>query len=133
MFLLDTNVVSAARKHDPIVARWIAHQARHSLWLSVVTIGEITSGIVRKERRDPAAAQHLSAWLTRLRHGYASRILDVDERIAEEWGRIDAIRTRSMADGLIAATAHVHQKVVVTRNVADFADTGVPVVNPWSV
>lgn len=84
-------------------------------------------------RRDPVAAAHLARWLREVRLSYADRVFDIDDRIAEEWGRIDAIRTRGVPDGLIAATALVHGMTVVTRNVADFADTGVPIVNPWDV
>ena len=133
MFLLDTNVVSAARKRDPSVARWIARQERFSLWLSVITLGEIVRGVEKKRRRDPVTAHHLAHWLHLLRQHYADRILGIDGAIASEWGRIDAIRTRSTTDGLIAATAIVHDMTLVTRNVADFADTGVRLVNPWDV
>jgi predicted nucleic acid-binding protein len=133
VFLLDTNVVSAARKRDATVAAWIGQQARGDLCLSVVTLGEIARGIHKKRRRDPLAARHLSVWLNMLRHSYRERIFDIDEQIAIEWGRIDAIRTRGAADGLIAATAIVHGHTVVTRNVIDFVDTGVQVVNPWDV
>ena len=129
--MLDTNVVSAARKRDPDVARWIGGQGRGELWISVITVGEIAFGIHLKQRRDPLAAHHLSTWLQALRSNYASRTFDVDERIAVEWGRIAALRTRGMADGLLAATAVVHNLTLVTRNVADFADTGILVVNPW--
>jgi hypothetical protein len=132
MFLLDTNIVSAARKRDPFVARWIARQEPHSLWLSVVTLGEIARGVEMKRRHDPTAARHLSNWLTRIQLDYTNRIFDIDRRIAAEWGVLDAIRTRNTADGLIAATAIVHGCVMVTRNVADFADLDLRVVDPWT-
>ena len=133
MFLLDTNVVSAARKKDPAVAAWIDSQSRHALWISVITLGEIARGVEKKQRHDPVAAQHLAAWFRQIRLDYSDRIFDVDDQIAAEWGRIDAIRTRSIADGLIAATAMIHELAVVTRNVSDFADTGVRIVNPWDL
>jgi toxin FitB len=57
--------------------------------------------------------------------------LPISDRVALEWGRLAAARPRSMADGLIAATASIHGKIIVTRNVGDFADTGLPVANPW--
>ncbi len=85
-----------------------------------------------KSRRDHVAAGHLSAWLEMTRTVFADRILPVTEAIAIEWGRIAAARPRGDADGLIAATALVHDLVLVTRNVADFADTGVAVLNPWA-
>lgn len=133
MFLLDTNIVSAARKRDPSVVHWIGRQDRHAFWLSVITLGEIARGVEKKRRRDPVAAQHLATWLQQIRLDYADRIFDIDDQIAMEWGRLDAIRTRSIADGLIAATAIVHSMAVVTRNVADFDDTGVGVINPWDL
>lgn len=133
MFLLDTNVVSAARKRDPHVARWIGSQGRHAFWLSVITLGEIARGVEKKRRRDPVAARHLAAWFQQLRLDYVDRIFDIDDQITTEWGRIDAIRTRNIADGLIAATGIVHNMTVVTRNVADFEDTGVATINPWAL
>jgi predicted nucleic acid-binding protein len=132
MFLLDTNIVSAARKRDPAVVRWLVAHEHHGHWLSVITLGEIASGVYQKRRRDPISAGHLALWLEHLRLRYRDRIFDIDDQVASEWGRIDTIRTRSTADGLIAATAIVHGMAVVTRNVADFADTGVAVINPWS-
>jgi predicted nucleic acid-binding protein len=133
MFLLDTNVISAARKHDPFVAKWMSSQGRYDLWLSVITLGEIARGVSKKQRKDPATARHLALWYQQLRRNYVDRIFDIDDQIVEEWGRIDAIRTRSTTDGLIAATAIVHGMTVVTRNVADFADTGATVLNPWDI
>lgn len=133
MFLLDTNIVSAARKKDPVVAEWISSQDRESLYLSVLTLGEVSRGAIMKARKDAVAAKHLEAWLARLRRAYENKILDITEDIGVEWGRIAAIRTRDPVDGLIAATALVHNLAVVTRNVADFADTGVAVLNPWTM
>jgi toxin FitB len=88
-------------------------------------------GIALKLASDPPLAASLTLWLERLRHEHAARILPIDDRVALRWGRLAAERTRSMADGLIAATAIVHDKIVVTRNVADFADTGIAVIDPW--
>lgn len=84
-----------------------------------------------KRRVDPVAGARLDEWLTATQRLYSGRILGVSEPVAREWGLIAAGRTRSIADGLIAATAIVHNLAVVTRNVADFADTGVVVINPW--
>ncbi len=89
-------------------------------------------GIALKARSDDAAATALMVWLERLRQDHGSRILPIDGRIALAWGRLAAVRPRGMADGLIAATAAVHGKIVVTRNIADFQDAGVPVINPWA-
>ncbi len=63
---------------------------------------------------------------------HARRILSVTDEVALEWGRIAAIRPRDMADALIAATAAVHRKTLVTRDVTDFSDLRVPIVDPWN-
>jgi hypothetical protein len=101
------------------------------LFISVITLGEIMKGVALKQCTDARAASVLQKWLEQLRLDHADRILPVTDRIALEWGRLAAIRPRSIADGLIAATALVHGKVVVTRNSVDFEDTGVEVINPW--
>lgn len=74
----------------------------------------------------------LAEWLRKLRHEHGHRVLPVTDQVAVEWGRLSALRPRGEADGLIAATALVHDLVVVTRNVSDFDDTGVTVVDPWA-
>jgi predicted nucleic acid-binding protein len=66
-----------------------------------------------------------------LRNDHAQRIFPITDRVALEWGRFAAERPRGMADCLIAATASIHAKIIVTRNVADFMDTGIPVIDPW--
>ena len=131
MYLIDTNMLSEARRGSPQALGWMRSVDPDRLHLSVITLGEIMRGIALKERSDPQAAAHLSAWLTRLRHDHAARILPVTDRVAVEWGRLSALRPRGGADGLIAATAIVHDLVVVTRNVADFADSGAACLNPW--
>ena len=132
MYLLDTNIVSDARKGRDPVTTWIGGQTSAMLFISVVTLGEISRGVWTKRRRDPTSANHIAGWLERTRVVFAERVLDVTDDIAIEWGRLSASRTRGEADGLIAATALVHNLVLVTRNVADFADTGVTVLNPWA-
>lgn len=132
-YLLDTNVLSEARRGSPQALGWLRSVDPDSLRLSVVTLGEIMRGIALKERSDPQAAAHLAAWLSGLRREHAARILPVTDRIAVEWGRLSALRPRGGADGLIAATAIVHELIVVTRNVADFADSGAACLNPWDM
>jgi len=89
-------------------------------------------GVALKRKSDSQTAARLTEWLEQLRHDHAGRILPVTDRIALEWGRIAAVRPRGDIDGLIAATAIVHDLILVTRNVADFEDTGVSLINPWS-
>ena len=86
-----------------------------------------------KLRTDPPAAASLLRWLDELRLVHAARILPVDDAVATGWGRLMAQRSRPVADALIAATAKVHNKVLVTRNATDFEDTGVDVINPWAL
>jgi predicted nucleic acid-binding protein len=102
-----------------------------SVHLSVITLGEVMRGIALKQRSDPRAAAHLFDWLRKLRHDQGDRTLPITNQITVEWGRIAAERSRGHADGLIAATAIVHDLIVVTRNVGDFDDTGASVINLW--
>lgn len=131
MFLLDTNVVSALRKKEAAAVQWLSSQQRGTTWLSVITLGEVRRGIEMKRRKDPEAAHHLASWLAEMRGEFGRRVLGVDEAVALEWGRISALRTCGEADSLIAATAIVNNLLLVTRNVADFRDTGVSLINPW--
>jgi predicted nucleic acid-binding protein len=90
-------------------------------------------GVALKERSDRQAAGHLAEWLRKLRQDFSDRILPVSDHVAIEWGRIAALRPRGDADGLIAATAKVHELILVTRNAADFDDASVSIVNPWAL
>jgi predicted nucleic acid-binding protein len=131
MYLVDTNVLSEARRGTEVARTWLRSVDSASVFLSAITLGEIMKGIALKRRSDPAQAAVLTVWLERLRQQHASRILPVNDRVALEWGRLAAMRSRGMADGLIAATALVYGKIIVTRNVADFLDVGLAVVDPW--
>ena len=131
MYLVDTNVISDARRKIPQALSWLQSIPPDEVFLSVVTLGEIARGIAQKQRTDPRAAQVFERWLARLRTTHKARILPITDVIAIEWGRLAAERPRGDADGLIAATAIAHGLTVVTRNVRDFADTGVPCINPW--
>ncbi|NOY91146.1 MAG: type II toxin-antitoxin system VapC family toxin [Deltaproteobacteria bacterium] len=134
--LLDTCVISEIvrpRGSQRVKDRVAAFQPE-DVYLSVVTIGEMTRGVAllaagNKRRRFDAA-------LLRLEQDYADRILPVDTDTAKIWGELDVARqraglSRSVADGLIAATAKRHGLHVVTRNVRDFEGSGVLVTNPW--
>jgi hypothetical protein len=132
MYLLDTCVISEARRRSPAALTWLRSTRSDTLFLSAMTIGEIMKGISMKLRTDPPVAAVLLRWLDELRVVYASRILPIDGDVATSWGRLMAERSRPVVDAIIAATAQVHNKVVVTRNVADFTNTGVTVLNPWA-
>jgi len=131
-FLLDTSAVSEIRRgRDLNVAAWAGQAHNADLYLSVLTLGEIRTGIERLRGRDAAQAQVFAAWLAELRDCFVQRILPIDARVADEWGRLNAPSERATADALIAATARVHQLTVVTRNTADFDGCDVALLNPW--
>ena len=131
MYLVDTNVLSEARRGSAPARDWLRSVDPDTVYLSVITLGEIMKGIALKQRTDPGAALALTQWLERLRHDHADRILPIVDSIALQWGRLAAQRPRGMADALIAATAAVHGKIVVTRNTVDFSEIGLLVINPW--
>jgi len=133
MYLVDTNIVSEARRGTSQAVSWLRSVDPLSVHLSALTLGEIMRGIALKQKTDPRAAAHLTEWLRKLRHDHSDRIFTVTDEIAVEWGRISAIRPRGDIDGLIAATAIVHDLILVTRNVKDFDDTGAAVINPWEM
>jgi predicted nucleic acid-binding protein len=131
-FLLDTNVLSEARRKSPAVATWIKATAGAARYCSVVSLGEIEKGIEMRRRSDLEAAAILKAWRERLTIEFGERVLPVTAEIALAWGRIAAGRTRDTADALIAATALVHGLTLVTRNIRDFADLPLRVLDPWA-
>jgi predicted nucleic acid-binding protein len=133
-FLLDTNVVSEIRKQTPDagVASWFASVPADRLFLSVLAVGEIRHGIERLGRRDPAQAEIFERWLSQLVGGYGDRLIPVTERIAQAWGRLNYPDPVPVVDGLMAATALVHDWTLVTRNVADVRSTGARLLNPFS-
>jgi predicted nucleic acid-binding protein len=133
-YLLDTNVISEARKGAraaPAVIAWLAQAPAASLWTSVVVLGEIRRGIEGTRRRDPDTAAVLDAWLNDQRARHAGRVLPIDEAVADLWGRLSVPDPLPTVDGLLAATAMVHGMTLVTRNTKDVARTGVRLFNPF--
>lgn len=133
-YLLDGNIVSELRKReraDPRVRQWFAGVDDAELFLSVLTVGEIRRGIESIHRRDRARALALNRWFHALVTEYEARILLVDQKVAEEWGRMTAAATLPAIDSLLAATAHVHGLTFVTRNTKDVTRTGVPCLDPF--
>lgn len=137
MYLLDTNVVSELRKvrmgkADLAVASWADSVDAADLYLSVITVQELEIGVQLAERRDPVQGSLLRAWLnTQVLPAFNGRILSIDTAVAVRSAHLHVPNPRPVRDGLIAATALVHEMTVVTRNVADFEPTGVAVFNPW--
>lgn len=132
--LLDTNVVSELRKRSrmhPRVRAWFEGVHDGDVHLSVLVVGELRRGIERVRARDAKQAASLERWLHRLTRDHSDRILPVDRRVADEWGRFFAVRSGSPIDLLMAATARVHELVLVTRNTPRVAWTGVACLNPF--
>lgn len=135
--LLDTNIPSETVKArpEPRVAAWLNQQSNTTLFLSVITVGELRRGFVTMQP-GPRRMQ-LERWLeTDVVRWFDQRILSVTKEIADRWGVLDGTcrlqgTPVNTADGLIAATAIENGLTVVTRNIKDFAFLGVPVINPW--
>lgn len=133
MILLTTVVLSELRKTRPNagVVSYLKSQASETVFLSAMTIGEIEAGIKRQRSVAPAFAQELSQWLALMELQFAPSILPVTAAIAKLWGRLCVQTGNKGADNLIAATALVHNLIVVTRNVKDFEVVGVRVLDPF--
>jgi predicted nucleic acid-binding protein len=137
MFLLDTHVVSELRKvrsgrADPHVAAWSGRVGADRLYLSAIVIQELEIGILLLERKDPTQGAWLCDWLEdQVLPASEDRVLPVDIAVARASARLHVPDPRPHRDALNAATALVHGLTVVTRNLVDFAPTGVPLFNPW--
>lgn len=137
-FLLDTNVISEVvrPKPDPRVARWLETHEEDSMFLSVLTLGEIRKGITTLA--DAPRKTLLEAWFTSdLLERFEGRILPIDHFVAERWGRISgSLATQGfplpVVDGLLASTALQNNLTLVTRNTRDVLRTGVIVLDPWT-
>lgn len=132
-WLVDTNIISEVRKgprcHPGVAAWWAAVEDR-DLFLSVLTLGEIRRGIEGIRHRDPAKAATLERWLRDVSEAFGARIISVDPAVAEAWGRMSVARSVPVIDALLAATAQVHDLVLVTRNTTDVSGLGVRTLNP---
>lgn len=136
-FLLDTNVLTEAAKPEPAprVVEWLRAQPALDLAISVLTLGEIQKGVTLLP--DGKRRAKLERWLTSdLPRQFLGRVLPIDDGVALEWGRLAARGRRqgrelAVIDGLLLATAAVHDLTFVTRNERDLGDRGVPLYNPW--
>jgi predicted nucleic acid-binding protein len=135
MILLDTDVVSALRRADrthPNVVRWAEAIPADEQYISAVTILEIEVGVLRAERRDSAQGAILRRWLEEVvLRRFADHVLPFDLAAARRCAGLHVPDPRPIRDAMIAATALIRNMVVATRNVADFAPTGVRTINPW--
>ncbi len=134
MYLLDTNVVSELRKRDRCdenVAAWYTGLSDDDLFLSVLTLGEIRKGIELVRDRGPKQAEVIENWLRYVQQNYEGRILSIDADITETWGRMHYIRNVPVIDGLLAATAKVHNLILVTRNIQHVQGLAADLLNPF--
>lgn len=134
MYLLDTNVVSELRKprSDRHVKAWAASVPAPSLFVSVITILELETGVLQVERRDSRQGAVLRRWLDgHVLPAFADRVLPVDTAVALRCARLHVPDHMAHGDALIAATALVHGLIVVTRNTQDFQAADVGLIDPW--
>ena len=134
-WLLDTNVVSEIRRGGRAndgVGAWNERTRGEDKFVSVLVLGEIRRGIEAKRRRDESTAVALEQWLLRLEETFADRVLIVDRAIAVRWGALSVPDPLPIVDGLLAATAIVHDLTLVTRNVRHIERTGVRLLDPFS-
>ncbi len=132
MYLLDTNVVSELRRPRPhgAVLAWLQAVEDAHLHLATVTLGEIQAGIELTREQDPGKARDLETWLDQVSQSF--NILPMDGPAFRCWARLMHRRSDSLyEDAMIAAIARVHQLTVVTRNIRDFQDFGVELLNPF--
>jgi toxin FitB len=132
-YLLDTNVLSETRKKraDDRVLEFLSRAAPGALYISCLSIGELKKGIALKEKTDATAAKSIAVWVEGLETHFADRIVNIDTPITKLWGEWSAQRPRPVIDTLLAATAVMHDLILVTRNDQDVADLPVKVMNPW--
>jgi tRNA(fMet)-specific endonuclease VapC len=134
--LLDTCVLAEYQKPAPDVKvmNWLAAQIEESLFLSVLTVGEIEKGIARLP--SSKRKNNLETFLENLVTRFDRRILNLDTLVLRRWGHLTGGlekkgRVLTIVDSLLAATALEYNLTIVTRNTADFADTGTTVLNVW--
>lgn len=133
-FLLDTTVLSELRRRrpDPGVTAWFDAVPAHQVYLSVLSVGEIRRRIRRSEESELPHAAMFDDWLDGLVRGYADHIVPVTADVAQEWGRLSVPDALPMMEGLIAATAKVHDWTLVTGNADRFTRSGVRLHNPFT-
>jgi toxin FitB len=134
MYLLDTNVLSELRLNDranSLVRQWERQTPPELMFISPVSIAELTYGWRKLAKQAPNRAEILKQWIDGLLEAFAQRIVSIDAACGLEFGRLLMGRSRPVNDQWLAATALAHSLVVVTRNTSDFADSGARLLNPW--
>lgn len=132
MYLLDTNVVSELRRPRPhgAVSAWLRAVPDRDLFISAVTIGELQAGVEITRGQDPAKAADIEAWIERIANIF--NLLSMDARTFRKWARLMHRNSDDLIeDAMIAATAEVHNSIVVTRNGRDFVRFGVRTLDPF--
>jgi predicted nucleic acid-binding protein len=137
MYLIDTNVISEVRKgknaNQGVREFWKAADT-DSLYLAVQTIGEIRYGVERiSNRGDAKQALMLERWLDHVIAEFSARILVFDEDCAQMWGRLMSLGNQNPINMQIASIGLINSLTIVTRNTRDFADSGVKLLNPFSL
>jgi predicted nucleic acid-binding protein len=133
-YLLDTNVLSETRKKkaDAGVISFLESADSSTLYISVLTLGELRKGVAKKQREDPEMAKRLADWAEGLEFSFADRILGIDAAMARQWGEWSGERPRPVVDTLLAATAVLHGLTLVTRNIRDVRGIPVKLLDPWT-
>ena len=134
-WLVDINVLSElrkARRVNPGVREWFGGAQDEELFTSVLVLGEVRRGIESIRRRDVPSAIALEQWLARLTTSFQDRVLPIDAAVADRWGALNVPDPVPTVDGLLAATALVHDLVLVTCNVRHVAGTGVRLLDPFA-
>lgn len=132
-YLLDTNVVSEPlrKRPSPQVLAWLRTVRHETTYLSALVLGELRHGVELKRRNDPRQAEVLEGWVAQLQERFADRVVPVDAQVADVWGRLHAADPLPPVDGLMAATALVHDWTFVTRNTKHAERTGARLLNPF--
>lgn len=137
MYLVDTDVISEARKREKADSGVLAflHEAAgndDALYLSAITVGELRRGVERiRHRGDRTQAGQLEKWLSRVLDQYAENILPLDAEIGQVWGRLRVPHPENPLDKQIAATALIYDLTLVTRNARHYEGLGVRLLNPF--
>lgn len=135
MFLLDTNVISELRHGKPMqnaqVLAWAKGQIFDRFFLSSITILELEKGVQALEHKQPPQGQALRRWLDGVTDAFDGRTIPFSASMAKRCAGLHFPNAIAERDAMIAATALEHRFTVVTRNIKDFQNTGVPLLNPW--